>query len=127
MTLIVSGPLACFVHCEVADAGHHHAAGASHAGHQHAGYQPASTVSALISSHALLLINEHGDHALCDQVISQSSDVVPSALTIGVVLVASFVIPMLAVSLAHVDRNPQVRRMALPPPLAPPRSAPALA
>ncbi|HEY0738309.1 MAG TPA: hypothetical protein VGD69_25550 [Herpetosiphonaceae bacterium] len=126
MTLIVSGPLACFVHCAVADAGHH-AAGASHAGHQHAGYRPASTGRALINSHALLLVDEHGDHALCDQVISQSSDVAPSALTIGVVLVASFVIPVLAVSLPHVDRKPQLRRMALPPPLAPPRSAPALA
>lgn len=126
MTLIVSGPLACFVHCAVADAGHH-AAGASHAGHHHAGYQPSSTSSALADSHALLLVNEHGEHALCDYVMGQSSEVAPSALTIGVVLVASLVIPIAVISFRRVDRKPQMRLLALPPPLAPPRFAPSLA
>lgn len=129
MTLIVSGPLACLVHCEVADVAHtaHHASGASHAGHQHAGYQPASTASARADSHALLLVNEHGEHALCDYVMGQSSEVAPSALTIGVVLVASFVLQIAAVSFRRVDRKPQLRLLALPPPLAPPRSVPGLA
>lgn len=127
--LIVSGPLACVVHCAVADVAHatHHAAGASHAGHHHAGYQPASTASVLLNSHALLMVNEHGDHALCEYVVGQSSEVAPSALTIGVVLVVSLMLPIAVVSVRHADCKPHLRLLTLPPPLAPPRFAPSLA
>lgn len=129
MILIVSGPLACVVHCVAADVAYatHHAAGASHAGHHHAGYQPAATAGTLLNSHALLMVDEHGDHALCEYVLGQSSEVAPSALTIGVVLVVSLMLPIAAVSFRHVDRKPQLRLLTLPPPLAPPRFAPSLA
>ncbi|MBV9787514.1 MAG: hypothetical protein JOZ51_05040 [Chloroflexi bacterium] len=125
MTLVVSGPLACVVHC--AALGEEHTAQHDHGGHHHAHYQPASAVTASFNSHGLLLINEHGDHALCDYVMGQSSEVAPSALTIGVVLLTSIVFQIAAVGLQRVDRKPQLRLLALPPPLAPPRFAPDLA
>ena len=127
VTLVVSGPLACVVHC--AALGEEHTAQHNHGGHHHAYYQPASAVTAspALNTHALLLINEHGDHVLCDYVMSQSSEAAPSALTIGVVLLTSIVLQVAAVGLQRLDRKPQLRLLALPPPLAPPRFAPDLA
>lgn len=128
--LVVSGPLACIVHCAVVDESHaaHHTT-ASHAGHHHADYQAASvaTLSAALNSHALLLVNEHGDHALCDYLMGQSSEAAPSALTIGVALVTSFVLQIAVFGFWRVELKPQLRLLALPPPLAPPRFAPGLA
>ena len=127
VTMVMSGPLACLVHCAVV--GENHAAQHQHGGHHHADYHQASAVTAstVLNTHALLLINEHGDHALCDYVLGQSSEVAPSALTIGVVLLASIVLQIAVVGLQRVDRKPQLRLLALPPPLVPPRFAPGLA
>lgn len=127
VTLVVSGPLACVVHCSVV--GENHAAQHDHGEHHHAHYQPASAApaSTVLNTHALLLINEQGDHALCDYVMGQSSEAAPSALTIGVVLLTSIVLQVVVVGLQRVDRKPQLRLLALPPPLAPPRLAPGLA
>ncbi len=117
-SLISSGPLACFVHCIVTGEPHHtHAA--YHSDHHHGDY--GSTISG--GHDQVFIVNERGDHALCLYVMSQSSESVPSALTIGVVLTTTLIFLTIVVALRRPDLKPLIRLIALPPPPDPPRTA----
>ncbi|HEX6292253.1 MAG TPA: hypothetical protein VFZ66_23905 [Herpetosiphonaceae bacterium] len=113
--LVGSGPWACFVHCVIA--GQTHAAHDSRASHHVPAVRAADDHGRVVST------SERGDHALCDDLMGQSSELLPSALTIGVVLAISLIPQMFAIGLRRLDLAPRLRLLSLPPPRDPPRIA----
>jgi hypothetical protein len=69
------------------------------------------------------VINERGDHSLCTYLMGLSSDSLPSALTIAVVLTSSLALQIVVGALRHAELKPHLRLIALPPPPEPPRTA----
>jgi hypothetical protein len=114
--LVVSGPLACFAHCAVMGETHH-----GHHTHHGLHGQDAHEASVTAGDHQLLVVNERGDHALCNYLMGQSSDLLPSALTVAVVSALNLVPQIFAIVLQRLDLTLLLRHVALPPPREPPR------
>ena len=118
VAVVVSGPLSCFEHC-AATGETHHSYHADDGLYGHDPYAPSLTAD---DYHHILVVNERGDHALCDHLIGLlSSDLLPSALTVAIVPALNLVPQVFAVALQRLDRALLLRLVALPPPREPPR------